>query len=57
MTKIISQQSIENMKYVRGLLKQKQPAFAAALELAAELAESELRSSGVLRDTSPAEGS
>ena len=32
----MTQQSTENMEYVRNLLKQNQPAFSAALELAAE---------------------
>jgi crotonobetainyl-CoA:carnitine CoA-transferase CaiB-like acyl-CoA transferase len=36
MAKVITQQSTENMEYVRNLLKQNQPAFSAALELAAE---------------------
>jgi hypothetical protein len=33
----IAEQSLENQEYVRRLLKQKQPAFAAALELGVEL--------------------
>ena len=37
--------STENMEYVRRLLRQRQPAFSAALDLAAELVASELRSS------------
>jgi hypothetical protein len=37
-------QSTENMERVRGLLKQKQPGFAAALELAVDLLERELSS-------------
>jgi hypothetical protein len=32
----MTQQSTENMEYVRNLLRQIQPAFSAALELAAE---------------------
>ena len=35
--------STDNMAYVRRLLRQKQPAFAAALELAVMLAERELQ--------------
>ena len=41
MAKLITQQGTENMAYVRRLLRQKQPGFSAALELAlvpAELA-------------------
>ncbi len=37
-------QSAENIQYVRGLLKDKDPAFAAALELAADLVCRELSS-------------
>ena len=39
---VITVQSTENMEYVRRLLKQKQPGFAAALELAVDLVEWEL---------------
>jgi hypothetical protein len=42
MTPAISQQGIENRQYVRRLLKQKQPEFSAALELALVLAELKL---------------
>ena len=42
MTRVITQQSTENMEHVRGLLNQKQPGFSAALELALVLAELEL---------------
>jgi hypothetical protein len=38
----ITERSTENMAYVRGLLRQKQPAFSAVLELAVMLAEWEL---------------
>ncbi len=44
MAMVITQQSIENMEYVRRLLRQKQPGFAAALELVADLVERDLRS-------------
>ena len=44
MAMVVTQQSTENMEYVRKLLKQKQPAFAAALELAVDLVERDLRS-------------
>jgi hypothetical protein len=40
----ITRQSTENMEYVRQLLREKQPGFSAALELAVMLAEHELRS-------------
>ena len=42
MARVITQQSAENMEYVRGLLGEKQPGFSAALELALMLAELEL---------------
>ena len=42
MTRVITQQSTENMEYVRRLLQEKQPGFSAALELALVLAELEL---------------
>ena len=41
-TKVITRQSAENMAYVRRLLREKQPGFSAALELALMLAELEL---------------
>jgi hypothetical protein len=41
MTPVITRQSAENMAYVRGLLRRKQPGFSAALELALALAEIE----------------
>ena len=49
---VVTQQSTENMEYVRKLLKQKQPAFAAALELAVDLVERDLRSPKMPRDIS-----
>jgi hypothetical protein len=39
-------QSAENIRYARGLLRDKDPAFAAALELAADLVCEELSSVG-----------
>jgi len=39
MAKVITKQSMQNMEYVRELLKKKQPEFAAALELAVRLVE------------------
>jgi hypothetical protein len=38
----ITNQAMENMEYVRRLLEQKQPGFAALLELAASLVEQKL---------------
>ena len=54
---VMTRQSAENMEYVRRLLKQKQPGFAAALELAVDLVERELGSPGLPRDVSAAERS
>ena len=55
MAKIISQQSMENREYVRRLLKEKQPEFSAALELAADLVGRELRSRETQCDFSASE--
>lgn len=41
LTLVIADQSLRNREFVRRLLKQKQPAFAAALELAVTLTERE----------------
>jgi hypothetical protein len=49
---VVTQQSTENMEYVRKLLKQKQPGLAAALELAVDLVERDLRSGKMPRDIS-----
>jgi hypothetical protein len=57
MTKVITRQSAENMEYVRKLLKQKQPAFPVALELAADLVASELSFPEEVGDTSTSYGS
>jgi ribosomal protein L9 len=57
MAKVITRQSAENMEYVRKLLKQKQPAFSAALELAADLVASELSFPEEAGDTSTSYGS
>lgn len=54
---VMTRQSTQNIEYVRRLLKQKQPGFAAALELAMELVERELCSPGMPRDVSAAEHS
>jgi cell division septation protein DedD len=40
-TRVIAQQSTENMEYVRKLLREKQPGFSAALESALKLLELE----------------
>jgi hypothetical protein len=50
MTRLLTEQSTENMQYVRGLLHQKQLRFCAALELALALAELEPWSSQMPRD-------
>jgi hypothetical protein len=42
MTRVITQQSAENMAYVRALLRRRQPGFSAALEVALMIAELEL---------------
>jgi hypothetical protein len=47
---VITQQRTENMEYVRRLLRQKQPDFSVALELAVILVEQQLRSPGMPRD-------
>jgi hypothetical protein len=55
MAKVVSQQSMENREYVRRLLKEKQPEFSVALELAADLVGRELRSRETQRDFSASE--
>jgi len=55
MEMIITQQRTENMEYVRRLLRQKQPGFAVALELAVILVEQQLRSPDMPRDISAGE--
>jgi hypothetical protein len=55
METVTAEQSTENMAYVRRLLRQKQPGFAAALELAVLLAEREPASPGLPGDVSAAE--
>lgn len=57
MAEVISQQSTQNREYVRTLLKEKQPEFFAALELAAELAGRELGSPETQCDFSTGEAS
>jgi len=55
MAKGISRQSRENRQYVRRLLRQKQPEFSAALELAMNLVRREPRSQEIQRDVSASE--
>ena len=55
MAKGISRQSMENREYMRRLLREKQPGFSAALELAMDLAGRELRSRETQRDVSASE--
>ena len=57
MATINTEQSAENMEYVRRLLKRKQPGYAAALELAVDLIGRELKSPGMPRDISASQGS
>ena len=57
MTRVITQQSAENMAYVRRLLREKQPEFSAALELALMLVELELTSPETPGQLSASEGS
>jgi hypothetical protein len=53
METLMTGQSTQNMEYVRRLLKQKQPGFAAALELAMDLVERELSSPGMPATSAP----
>ena len=55
MAKGVSRQSMENREYVRRLLREKQPEFAAALELAMNLVRREPRSQEIQRDISASE--
>ena len=55
MAKGISRQSRENRQYVRRLLREKQPEFSAALELAMNLVLREPRSQEIQRDVSASE--
>jgi len=52
---VITQQRTENMEYVRSLLRQKQPGFSVALELAVILVEQQLRSPDMPRDIGASE--
>jgi hypothetical protein len=53
METVTTRQSAENMEYVRRLLREKQPRFSVALELAVMLAEHELRSPAMPRGGAP----
>ena len=55
MAKGISRQSRENRQYERRLLREKQPEFSAALELAMNLVRREPRSQEIQRDVSASE--
>ena len=55
MAKGISRQSRENRQYVRRLLREKQPEFSAALELAMNLVRREPRSQEIQRDVNASE--
>ena len=52
MATVIAPQSTENREYARKLLKQEQPEFSAALELAADLVAREWTSPEAAGDTS-----
>ncbi len=55
METVSTEQSTKNMAYVRRLLRQKEPGFAAALELAVLLAERGPATPWLPRDISAAE--
>jgi len=55
MAKGISRQGMKNREYVRKLLREKQPEFSAALELAMYLVRGEPRSQEIQRDVSAPE--
>jgi hypothetical protein len=57
MTRVITQQSAENIAYVRRLFREKQPGFSAALELALMISELELTSPEMPGQVSASEGS
>ena len=52
----VADQSTENIQYVRELLRDKDPAFAAALELAADLVCEELSAAALTLGTAAARG-
>ena len=53
--KRINRQSMKNREYVRKLLREKQPEFSSALELAMNLVLREPRSQEIQRDVSASE--
>lgn len=55
MAKGVSRQSMKNSEYVRKLLREKQPEFSSALELAMNLVLREPRSQEIQRDVSASE--
>ena len=55
MAKRMSRQSMKNREYVRRLLREKQPEFAVALELAMNLVRREPRSREIQRYVSASE--
>jgi hypothetical protein len=55
MAKGISRQGMKNRECVRSLLREKQPEFSAALELAMNLVRREPRSREIQRDVSASE--
>jgi len=55
MAKGASRQSMKNREYVRKLLREKQPEFSSALELAMNLVLREPRSQEIQRDVSASE--
>jgi hypothetical protein len=55
MAKGIGRQGMKNREYVRKLLREKQPEFSAALELAMNLVLLEPRSQEIQRDVSASE--
>ena len=55
MAKSMSRQGMKNREYVRKLLREKQPEFSAALELAMNLVLREPRSWEIQRDVSASE--
>ena len=55
MVKGMSRQGMKNREYVRKLLREKQPEYSAALELAMNLVLQEPRSQEIQRDVSASE--
>ena len=53
---VTSEQSTANREYLRRLLRQRQPGFSAALELAADLLGRELHGAETPRDIGASEG-